>query len=49
MTRVRSLAGFITNTRNEKIVFCIIINNYDGKSPQIRNVIDNFIKAVGHA
>ncbi|MBQ1606675.1 MAG: D-alanyl-D-alanine carboxypeptidase/D-alanyl-D-alanine-endopeptidase, partial [Bacteroidales bacterium] len=49
MTRVRSLAGIITNTRNEKIVFCIIINNYDGKSPQIRNVIDNFIKAVGHA
>lgn len=49
MTRVRSLAGIITNTRKEKIVFCIIINNYDGKSPQIRNVIDNFIKAVGHA
>ncbi|MBR3946328.1 MAG: D-alanyl-D-alanine carboxypeptidase/D-alanyl-D-alanine-endopeptidase [Bacteroidales bacterium] len=48
MTRVRSLAGIITNTRKEKIVFCIIINNYEGKSPQIRNVIDNFIKAVGH-
>lgn len=49
MTRVRSLAGFITNTRNEKIVFCIIINNYDGKGTQMKNVIDNFIKAVGHA
>ena len=49
MTRVRSLAGIITNIRNEKIVFCIIINNYDGKGPQMKNVIDNFIKAVGHA
>ena len=49
MTRVRSLAGYITNVRNEKIVFCIIINNYDAKSPQIRTVIDNFIKAVGNA
>ena len=48
MTRVRSLAGIITNVRNEKIVFCIIINNYDGKSPQIRNVIDNFIKEIGN-
>ena len=49
LTRVRSLAGFITNTRNEKIVFCLIINNFDAKSPQIKNIIDNFIKAVGHA
>ncbi|MBO7133923.1 MAG: D-alanyl-D-alanine carboxypeptidase/D-alanyl-D-alanine-endopeptidase [Bacteroidales bacterium] len=48
MTRVRSLAGIITNVRNEKIAFCIIINNYEGKSPQIRTVIDNFIKAVGN-
>lgn len=48
MTRVRSLAGFITNTRKEKIVFCIIINNYDAKGPQIKTIIDNFIKAVGH-
>ena len=47
MTRVRSLAGFLTNTRNEKIAFCIIINNYDAKGPQIRTIIDNFIKAVG--
>ena len=49
MTRVRSLAGIITNVRNEKIAFCLIINNFDGKSPQIKNIIDNFIKAVGHA
>lgn len=49
MTRVRSLAGFITNTRKERIVFCLIINNYDAKGPQIRTVIDDFIKAVGKA
>ena len=48
MTRVRSLAGFITNARKEKIAFCIIINNYDGKGPQMKNLIDNFIKAVGN-
>ena len=48
MTRVRSLAGFITNVRDEKIVFCIIINNYDAKGAQIKTLIDNFIKAVGN-
>lgn len=49
MTRVRSLAGIITNTKGEKIAFCIILNNYEAKGPRVRTLMDDFIKSVGTA
>lgn len=49
MTRVRSLAGFITNTKKEKIAFCIILNNYNANGTKVRTLLDNFIRAVGTA
>ena len=49
MTRVRSLAGIITNTKGEKIAFCIILNNYDAKGARVKTLLDNFIRAIGTA
>ncbi len=47
MTRVRSLAGYITNTKKEKIAFSIILNNYDGNSSELRTILDNFVRQIG--
>jgi D-alanyl-D-alanine carboxypeptidase/D-alanyl-D-alanine-endopeptidase (penicillin-binding protein 4) len=39
--RVRSMAGILTNRKGNKIIFALIINNYEGKG--INQVFEDFL------
>jgi len=46
MTRVRSYAGYITTMSGNNLIFCIIVNNYTGKSADIIAQIESILKEV---
>ena len=46
MTRVRSYAGYFTTLAGKEMIFCIIVNNYDGPSRNVVSGIEEIIKEV---
>lgn len=46
MTRVRSYAGYFTTISGKEMIFCIIVNNYNGPSRRIITGIEEIIKDV---
>jgi D-alanyl-D-alanine carboxypeptidase/D-alanyl-D-alanine-endopeptidase (penicillin-binding protein 4) len=46
LTRVRSYAGYFTTLSNKEMIFCVIVNNYNGPSRRIISGIEEIIKDV---
>jgi D-alanyl-D-alanine carboxypeptidase/D-alanyl-D-alanine-endopeptidase (penicillin-binding protein 4) len=46
MTRVRSYAGYFTTLSGKEMIFCIIVNNYNGPSRKVISGIEEIIKDV---
>jgi serine-type D-Ala-D-Ala carboxypeptidase/endopeptidase (penicillin-binding protein 4) len=46
MTRVRSFAGYFTTLSGKDMIFCIIVNNYNGPSLKIVSGIEEIIKDI---
>ena len=46
MTRVRSYAGYFTTLSGKDMIFCIIVNNYNGEARQVVSGIEEIIKNV---
>lgn len=46
MTRVRAYAGYMTLINNDKIAFCVILNNYNCTPLQSRRIIENFMTNI---
>ncbi|MBA4322138.1 MAG: hypothetical protein C0408_04910 [Odoribacter sp.] len=46
MTRVRSYAGYFTTLSGKDMIFCIIVNNYNGPSRKVISGIEEIIKDV---
>ena len=46
MTRVRSYAGYLTTIKGNKMVFCIIINNFSGSSSKVISGIEEILKQI---
>jgi D-alanyl-D-alanine carboxypeptidase/D-alanyl-D-alanine-endopeptidase (penicillin-binding protein 4) len=46
MTRVRSYAGYFTTISGKEMIFCIIVNNYNGPSRKVVSGIEDIIKDV---
>lgn len=43
MSRVRSYAGYIETNSNNKIIFAIVINNYNCTNSEMKEIIENFL------
>ena len=46
MTRVRAYAGYLTTMSGKNLVFCIIVNNFDGPSRAVVAHIEEILKEV---
>jgi D-alanyl-D-alanine carboxypeptidase/D-alanyl-D-alanine-endopeptidase (penicillin-binding protein 4) len=46
LTRVRSYAGYFTTLSGKEMIFCIIVNNYNGTSRRLITGIEEIIKEV---
>jgi D-alanyl-D-alanine carboxypeptidase/D-alanyl-D-alanine-endopeptidase (penicillin-binding protein 4) len=46
LTRVRSYAGYFTTISGKEMIFCIIVNNYNGPSRRVITGIEEIIKEV---
>jgi D-alanyl-D-alanine carboxypeptidase/D-alanyl-D-alanine-endopeptidase (penicillin-binding protein 4) len=46
LTRVRSYAGYFTTISGKEMIFCIIVNNYNGPSRKVISGIEDIIKDV---
>jgi D-alanyl-D-alanine carboxypeptidase/D-alanyl-D-alanine-endopeptidase (penicillin-binding protein 4) len=46
MTRVRSYAGYLTTKSGNKLIFCIIVNNFTGPSSNIISHIEEILKEI---
>jgi D-alanyl-D-alanine carboxypeptidase/D-alanyl-D-alanine-endopeptidase (penicillin-binding protein 4) len=46
LTRVRSYAGYFTTISGKEMIFCIIVNNYNGPSRKVITGIEEIIKDV---
>lgn len=46
LTRVRSYAGYFTTLSGKDMIFCIIVNNYNGTSRRLITGIEDIIKEV---
>jgi len=46
MTRVRSLAGIITNQKGRKVIFALITNNFNGSQSLIGHSIEDFLSEI---
>jgi serine-type D-Ala-D-Ala carboxypeptidase/endopeptidase (penicillin-binding protein 4) len=44
MTRVRSYAGYLTAASGKELVFCIIVNNFEGSSAPVLDRIEEILK-----
>ena len=44
ITRVRSYAGYFTTMSGKEMIFCIIVNNYNGSSGKVISGIEEIIK-----
>ena len=43
MTRVRSYAGYVTDTRGRKLAFAVLANNYDCSAAQMKDYIETIM------
>ncbi len=46
MTRVRSLAGIFTDKNGKKLIFALIINNFEGKQATVEKAIEAFLNEI---
>ena len=46
MTRVRSLAGIFTDKNDKKIIFALIINNFEGKQATAEKAVETFLNEI---
>jgi D-alanyl-D-alanine carboxypeptidase/D-alanyl-D-alanine-endopeptidase (penicillin-binding protein 4) len=46
MTRVRSMAGYMTTQNGNEIAFAIIINNFNGSPSNISNLIEKWMESL---
>jgi D-alanyl-D-alanine carboxypeptidase/D-alanyl-D-alanine-endopeptidase (penicillin-binding protein 4) len=46
MTRVRSMAGYMTTQNGKEITFAIMVNNYSGNSASLTRNIENFMESL---
>ncbi|MGB1216784.1 MAG: D-alanyl-D-alanine carboxypeptidase/D-alanyl-D-alanine endopeptidase, partial [Saprospiraceae bacterium] len=46
MTRVRSYTGYIDSSKGKKLAFSIIVNNYEGKSSDMREKLKKLMSAI---
>jgi serine-type D-Ala-D-Ala carboxypeptidase/endopeptidase (penicillin-binding protein 4) len=46
LTRVRSYAGYFTTLSGKEMIFCIIVNNYNGPSRKLITGIEEIIKEI---
>ena len=46
MTGVRSYAGYVTNSRGERLAFSVIANDYDCSGPQMRTKLEKIILKI---
>ena len=46
MTRVQSYAGYLTTLSGKEMIFCIIVNNYNGSARKVISGIEEIIKDV---
>jgi len=46
LTRVRSMAGILTNQKGEKVIFAIIANNFDGTQALVGHSIEDFLNGI---
>ena len=46
MERVRSYAGFVKSKSGKGIAFCVIVNNYNGSSYQVRKDLEEFMRLI---
>jgi len=46
MTRVRSMAGILTNQKGKKVIFAIITNNFDGTQALVGHSIEDFLNGI---
>ena len=46
MTRVRSLAGIFTDKNGKKIIFALIINNFEGKQANAEKAVETFLNEI---
>jgi serine-type D-Ala-D-Ala carboxypeptidase/endopeptidase (penicillin-binding protein 4) len=46
MSRVRSYAGYFTTLSGKQMIFCIIVNNYNGPSSKIISGIEEILKDI---
>jgi D-alanyl-D-alanine carboxypeptidase/D-alanyl-D-alanine-endopeptidase (penicillin-binding protein 4) len=44
LTRVRSYSGYFTTMSGREMIFCIIVNNYNGPSRRVISGIEEIIK-----
>jgi D-alanyl-D-alanine carboxypeptidase/D-alanyl-D-alanine-endopeptidase (penicillin-binding protein 4) len=43
LSGVVTLSGYLISQKNHLLIFSVLVNNYNGSSPQIRNAIEKFI------
>jgi len=46
INRVKSLAGFFTNSNGRKVIFAVIVNNFSGPVTGVKMVFDQFLKEL---
>ena len=46
LTRVRSYAGYLQTNSGRNMIFCIIVNNYNGPSARVITGMENILKEV---
>ena len=46
MTRVRSMAGYMTTLNGKEVAFAIMVNNYNGASSEVVNQIEKLLEKI---
>lgn len=46
MTRIKSMAGIFTNQAGKKIIFAVIINNFEGTQSSVSRIIEDFLSEI---
>jgi D-alanyl-D-alanine carboxypeptidase/D-alanyl-D-alanine-endopeptidase (penicillin-binding protein 4) len=46
MTRVRSMAGIFTNQKGQKLIFAVIVNNFEGTQASVAHSIEDFLNEL---
>jgi len=46
MTRVRSMAGIFTNQKGKKVIFAVIMNNFEGSQATVGRLIEDFLNEL---